>query len=202
MAMTKNVGFLKEPGKKQVLRTPSVVGRINAQVRGRIEKVKMLGLDVDGVMTDGRLYYHDDGTETKAFDVRDGHGIKMLQHAGIEVFLISGRSSPLVEKRAADLGISEVTQGVRDKVPILEGLLSEKGLQADQVAFMGDDVVDLPVMTRVGLAVAVADGSEYLLDTAHYVTLASGGRGAVREVVELILAVQGSWEKMAQDYFE
>jgi 3-deoxy-D-manno-octulosonate 8-phosphate phosphatase (KDO 8-P phosphatase) len=200
--MAKNVGFLKEPKKKETLRTPSVVGRINAEVRARIEKVKMLGLDVDGVMTDGRLFYNDDGTETKAFDVRDGHGIKMLQHAGMEVFLISGRSCPMVAKRAADLGISEITQGVRDKVPVLEALLSKKGLQEDQVAFMGDDVVDLPVMTRVGLAIAVADASEHLFDSAHYVTLAPGGRGAVREVVELVLAVQGLWEKVAQVYFE
>lgn len=200
--MAKNVGFLKEPEKKEMVKVPSVVGRINANVRGRIEKVKMLGLDVDGVMTDGRLFYHDDGTETKAFDVRDGHGIKMLQHGGIDVFLISGRSCPMVEKRAADLGISEITQGVRDKVPALEALLSKKGLQEDQVAFMGDDVVDLPVMTRVGLAIAVADASEHLFDSAHYVTVAPGGRGAVREVVELILAVQGLWEKAAQVYFE
>jgi 3-deoxy-D-manno-octulosonate 8-phosphate phosphatase (KDO 8-P phosphatase) len=200
--MTKSVGFLEEPGEKTVVKTPSVVGRINAQTRSRIEKVKMLGLDVDGVMTDGRLFYHDDGTETKAFDVRDGHGIKMLQHAGIEVFLISGRSSPLVEKRAADLGISEVTQGVRDKVPILKKLLSKKGLQPEAVAFMGDDVVDLPVMARVGLAIAVADASEHLFGAAHYVTLAPGGRGAVREVVELILGVQELWEKAAQTYFE
>jgi 3-deoxy-D-manno-octulosonate 8-phosphate phosphatase (KDO 8-P phosphatase) len=200
--MAKNVGFLKEPGKKEKVKVPSTVGRINAEVRGRIEKVKMLGLDVDGVMTDGRLYYHDDGTETKAFDVRDGHGIKMLQHAGTEVFLISGRSCPMVEKRAADLGISEVTQGVRDKVPVLETLLSKKGLKADQVAFMGDDVVDLPVLTRVGLAIAVADASEHLFDAAHYVTLAPGGRGAVREVVELILAVLGLWEKAARVYYE
>lgn len=200
--MAKNVGFLKEPGRKEPVPGPSVVKRVNDEVRARIKKVKMLGLDVDGVMTDGRLFYHDDGTETKAFDVRDGHGIKMLQQAGVEVFLISGRNSPLVEKRAADLGISELTQGVRDKVPVLEALLSKKGLQPQQVAFMGDDVVDLPVMTRVGLAIAVADASEHLFDSAHYVTLAPGGRGAVREVVELILAVQGVWEKAAQSYFE
>ncbi len=200
--MTKNVGFLKEPGEKAVVKTPSVVGRINAQTVSRIKKVKMLGLDVDGVMTDGRLFYHDDGTETKTFDVRDGHGIKMLHRAGIEVFLISGRSSPLVERRAADLGISEVTQGVFDKIPVLEKLLSKKGFPPEAVAFMGDDVVDLPVMARVGLAIAVADASEHLFGAAHYVTLAPGGRGAVREVVELILAVQGLWADVARSYFE
>jgi len=160
-----------------------------------------LGLDVDGVMTDGRLYYHDDGTESKAFDVRDGHGIKMLQKVGMEVFLISGRNSPMVDKRAMDLGISEVTQGVRDKVPVLERIASQKGLTLDQIAFVGDDLVDLPVMQRVGLAVTVADASEHLFEKAHYVTLAPGGRGAVREVVELILGVRGLWEKAVQHYY-
>jgi 3-deoxy-D-manno-octulosonate 8-phosphate phosphatase (KDO 8-P phosphatase) len=153
-------------------------------------------------MTDGRLIYNDDGTESKAFDVRDGHGIKMLNQAGIETALISGRSSPSVEKRAADIGITEVAQGVRDKVPILKKILSKKSLKLEEVAFVGDDVVDLNVMSRVGFAVVVADASEYLFDTAHYVTLAPGGRGAVREVAELILGVQGLWNKVARPYFE
>jgi len=199
--MTKNVGFLKEPGTKERVKAPSVVNRVNAQVRRRIERIKLLALDVDGVLTDGRLFYHDDGTESKAFDVRDGHGIKMLGHAGIESALISGRSCPMVEKRAADLGITEVIQGVRDKVPILEKILSHKGLKPEHAAFVGDDVVDLTVMKHVGFAVAVADASEFLFDTAHYVTVAPGGRGAVREVAELILAVKGLWKKVAHTYF-
>ncbi|MBW2602330.1 MAG: HAD family hydrolase [Deltaproteobacteria bacterium] len=199
--MAKNVGFLGKPGTREPVRSPFVVTRLSAEVRARVEKVKLLGLDVDGVMTDGRLFYHDNGTESKAFDVRDGHGIKMLQQAGVQVALISGRNSPSVEKRAADLGITEVTQGVRDKVPILEKLLSKKGLRAEQVAFMGDDVVDLPVMNLVGFSVAVADASEFLFHTAHYVTIAPGGRGAVREVAELILGVQGLWNKVARPYF-
>jgi len=199
--MTKNVGFLDEPGKKKPVGMPSVMQRVNAEVRTRIEKIRLLGLDVDGVMTDGRLYYHDDGTESKAFDVRDGHGIKMLQKVGVEVFLISGRNSPMVDKRAMDLGISEVTQGVRDKVPVLDRIASQKGFTLDQIAFVGDDLVDLPVMQRVGLAVTVADASEHLFEKAHYVTLAPGGRGAVREVVELILGVQGLWEKAVQHYY-
>jgi len=201
VTMTKNVGFLKEPGTKERIKAPSVLNRVNAPVRRRIERIKLLVLDVDGVLTDGRLFYHDDGTESKAFDVRDGHGIKMLRHASIESALISGRSSPMVEKRAVDLGITEVTQGVRDKVPILEKLLSQKGLKPEHAAFVGDDVVDLTVMNRVGFAVAVADASEFLFDTAHYVTVAPGGRGAVREVAELILAVKGLWEGVAQTYF-
>lgn len=199
--MTNNVGFLKKPGAIGPAKTPSVLKRVNAEVRRRVEQVKLLVLDVDGVLTDGRLFYHDEGTESKAFDVRDGHGIKMLWQAGIETAIISGRSCPSVDKRAADLGIKEVVQGVRDKVPSLEKLLSDKGLQPEQMAFVGDDVVDLPVMNRVGFAVAVADASEHLFDMAHYVTLAPGGRGAVREVAELILGVQGLWSKVAAPYF-
>ncbi len=200
--MTKNVGFLKEPGEKESVKTPSVLGRLSAEVRARVERVKFLVLDVDGVLTDGRLFYHDDGTESKAFDVRDGHGIKMLGHADIETALISGRDCPSVEKRAADLGITKVVQGVRDKVPILKKMLTKKGIGLDEVAFVGDDVVDLSVMSRVGFAVAVGDASEYLFDTAHYVTVAPGGRGAVREVAELILGVQGLWGKVSAPYFK
>lgn len=200
--MTEKVGFLGKPGTKERVKTPSVVKRLNAEVRARVERVKLVVLDVDGVMTDGRLFYHDDGTESKAFDVRDGHGTKMLKQAGIETVLVSGRSCPLVDKRAADLGITEVVQGVRDKVPILEEILSQRGLKFEEVALVGDDLVDLTVMNRVGLAVAVADASEYLFYAAHYVTLAPGGRGAVREVAELILGVQGLWDEVASPYFE
>jgi len=200
--MTKRLGFLEELRTTEQVKSPSVTKRLGAEVRKRVEAVKLLVLDVDGVMTDGRLYYHDDGTESKAFDVRDGHGIKMLKQAGIETALISGRSSPLVEKRAADLGIKDVVQGVRDKVPVLEKLLSEKKVKIEETAYVGDDVVDLPVMNRVRFAVAVANASEYLFDIAHYVTLARGGRGAVREVAELILGVQNKWDKVAQVYFE
>ena len=200
--MTKKVGFLEKPIKKERVKTPSVLKRLNAEVRARVKQVKILVLDVDGVMTDGRLFYHDDGTESKAFDVRDGHGIKMLKQAGIETVLVSGRSCALVDKRAADLGINEVIQGVRNKVPILEKILSQRGFKFEEVAFVGDDVVDLTAMNRVGFAVAVADASEYLFEAAHHVTLAPGGRGAVREVAELILGVQGLWNEVASPYFE
>ncbi len=200
--MTKNVGFLNEPGRKDPIKAPSVLKRLNAEVRARVERVKLLVLDVDGVLTDGRLYYHDDGTESKAFDVRDGHGIKMLSQAGIETTIISGRRSPSVDKRAADLGITEVVQGVIDKVPILEKLVSQKHLKPEEIAYVGDDIVDLPVMNRVGLAITVAGASEHLFDAAHYITIAPGGRGAVREVAELILGVRGRWSKVAGKYFD
>ncbi len=200
--MTNKLGFLEKPIAKQRVKTPAVLKRLNAETRARVERVKLLALDVDGVLTNGQLIYHADGTESKAFDVQDGHGIKMLKHAGIETVLISGRSSRLVDKRAADLGINEVVQKVKDKVQILEKLLSERDLKFEEVAFVGDDMEDLPVMYRVGLAVAVADASEYLFDTAHYVTLCPGGRGAVREVAELILGAQGLWNRVAGRYFE
>jgi 3-deoxy-D-manno-octulosonate 8-phosphate phosphatase (KDO 8-P phosphatase) len=200
--MTKKLGFLEKLGTKERVKTPSVLKHINAEVRARVERVKLVALDVDGVLTDGRLFYHDNGTESKAFDVRDGHGTKMLKQAGIETVLISGRSCPLVDKRASDLGITEVVQGVRDKVPVLEKITSQRGLKFEETAFVGDDVVDLTVMNRVGFAVAVADASEYLFEIAHYVTLAPGGRGAVREVAELILGVQELWDEVASPYFE
>lgn len=200
--MNDRIGFIGEAVRTSIVKAPSVLTRISAEVRERVEKVKLLVLDVDGVLTDGRLYYHDDGTESKAFNARDGHGIKLAQRAGIEVALISGRSSPCVQKRAADLGITEVVQGPKDKVPVFERLLAEKGLGPEQAAFVGDDLVDLPAMRRAGFAVAVADASEHLFEAAHYVTLAPGGRGAVREVVELILAAQGLWENIVARYFE
>jgi 3-deoxy-D-manno-octulosonate 8-phosphate phosphatase (KDO 8-P phosphatase) len=200
--MTKRIGFIGEQVRKRSVKAPSVLDRITADVRARVEKVKLLVLDVDGVLTDGRLYYHDDGTESKAFHARDGHGIKLAQRAGIEVALISGRSVPCVDKRAADLGIKAVAQGPKDKVPTFERFLADRGLGPEQAAFVGDDLVDLPVMRRAGFAVAVADASEHLLEVAHYVTLTPGGRGAVREVIELILAVQGHWEMIAARYFE
>lgn len=200
--MATNVGFLDHPGSKGPVKTPSVVKRINAEIRERVLKVKLLALDVDGVMTDGRLIYNDDGTESKAFDVRDGHGIKMLRHAGIETVLISGRKCSLVDKRAVDLGITEVAQGVRDKAPVLEKIISTRGITMEEVAFVGDDVVDTTLLRRVGFAVAVADASEHILDLIHYVTIAPGGRGAVREVAELILGVQGLWKRVAERYFQ
>ncbi|MCD6139147.1 MAG: HAD-IIIA family hydrolase [Deltaproteobacteria bacterium] len=200
--MAKQVGFLEEPVKKERIKSPSVSNHLNATVRERVKRLKLLMLDVDGVLTDGRLFYHDDGTESKAFDVQDGHGIKLLQRAGIETVLISGRRSPSVDKRAADLGIKEAFQGVKNKVALIEQIASQRGLKLEEIAFVGDDLLDLPVMKRVGFAVAVSNASEYLFDVAHYMTVAPGGRGAVREVAELILGVQGLWDQVAGRYFE
>lgn len=200
--MAKKLGFHKEPGQKKKIEGPSTLMRVTSDVRERIERVKILILDVDGVLTDGRLFYHDDGTEMKAFDVHDGHGIKMVQRAGIEVALISGRNAPAVDKRARDLGITAVFQDIKNKVPVFESLLEDRGLSPEDAAFVGDDVVDIPVMSKVGFSVAVAGSSEHVIPAAHYVTLAPGGRGAVREVAELIIAVKGLWEEILGRYFE
>ncbi len=168
----------------------------------RARRVRLLILDVDGVMTDGGITIDADGIETKTFDVRDGHGIKLLQRAGIEVAIISGRRSRVVEHRAAELGISLVYQGALDKRVALEAIMAFRGITPEEVAYLGDDVVDLPVLRRVGLAMAVADGVQELAPYMHYTTRTAGGRGAVREVAELILKAQGRWDDALRRYVE
>ncbi len=172
------------------------------EITKRIQPLKMMIFDVDGVMTDGRVIYHDDGSEIKAFDVQDGHGIKLLQRAGFEVALITGRHCAAVEHRAKGLGIRRVFQGIHVKVEAYEQILSETGLAHEQVGYMGDDLIDIPVMRRVGFAVAVPNSSPHVLPHAHYVTRASGGHGACREVCELLLMVQGLWDTVTQRYFK
>ena len=155
--------------------------------------------DVDGVLTDGSLHYGAEGEMMKTFNVHDGLGIKLLQEAGIQTAIISARKSPQVVKRAADLGIDHLHQGGHDKLTPFNALLEKTGLTADQIGFIGDDVVDLPLLTRVGLAVGVPNGRPDGIARAHHITTAGGGRGAVREVCELLLHAQGKYEQvMAQ----
>ena len=151
----------------------------------------MLLVDVDGVLTDGRIILDNHGNELKAFHVRDGHGIKMAQRAGIVVGIITGRNAPVVSVRAKELAIKEVYQGAHDKVSVYESLLDRYGLNDQDVAFVGDDVVDAGILERVGFAAAVADCDPCILPYVHLVTQAEGGRGAVREVVNLILRCKG-----------
>ncbi|MDA8360665.1 MAG: 3-deoxy-manno-octulosonate-8-phosphatase KdsC [Gammaproteobacteria bacterium] len=158
----------------------------------RARPIRLLCLDVDGVLTDGRLFLSDAGEEYKVFHTHDGHGIKMLIASGVMVSLITGRSSAAVRRRAEELGIAHVVQGCQDKRVALEALLGENGLQPAQAAFVGDDVIDLPAMNEVGLAVSVADGHPFVRARAHWVTRNGGGRGAVREVCELIMHAQGT----------
>lgn len=163
-------------------------------------QIQLVIFDVDGVLTDGRLYLGNDGNEYKAFHSRDGHGIKMLLDAGIEVALISGRHAASVERRAADLGIRHAYLGVPDKRVAFETLLAQLGLNAAQVAFVGDDLIDLPVMNQVGLAIAVQDADGFVKQHVHWHTASPGGRGAAREVCELLLAARGQLASQRKRY--
>ncbi len=167
----------------------------------RLRAIKLLLLDVDGVLTDGGLIYHDDGSESKVFDVKDGHGIKLLQRAGVEVGLLTGRYSRAVMHRARDLGIDLVLEGVRNKIKAYNEILKQKELTDKEVAFMGDDLVDIPVLKRVGLAIAVPDACQDIFPYVHYTTRHSGGKGACREVCEMILKAQDKWSSVTDRYF-
>jgi 3-deoxy-D-manno-octulosonate 8-phosphate phosphatase (KDO 8-P phosphatase) len=160
----------------------------------RCGAIELLVMDVDGVLTDGRLVYSDRGEELKAFHVRDGSGIKLWLKQGKQAALLTGRKSPIVERRAAELGISVVVQGADDKLPAFEALLRDQGVTAAQTAYVGDDLPDVPALIRSGLAVAVADACAEARAAAHYVTQALGGQGAVREAIELVLRHQGRWQ--------
>jgi 3-deoxy-D-manno-octulosonate 8-phosphate phosphatase (KDO 8-P phosphatase) len=163
----------------------------------RARRVRLMIFDVDGVLTDGALYMTQAG-EMKVFHVRDGHGFKMLQEAGIQTALLSGRRSPLVDARAAELGIRIVEQGCSDKRAGFQRLLSQAGLPASAAGYMGDDFPDLPVIERCGFAASVPDAPQAVRRSAHYVARASAGRGAAREVCEFILQAQKTLSRVAQ----
>ena len=168
----------------------------------KMSAIKLLLLDVDGVLTDGRIIYDNQGNELKAFDVKDGHGLKMLQRAGLKIGIITGRSSDLVARRARELGIEILYQRALNKLePYLE-ILAEQGLTDDQVAYVGDDIVDLPILRRVGFSATVADANPDVSPYVDYVTKCPGGRGAVREVCDLLLKAQGKWLELTARYFE
>ncbi|MHB8473761.1 MAG: 3-deoxy-manno-octulosonate-8-phosphatase KdsC [Gammaproteobacteria bacterium] len=154
-------------------------------------RIRLVIFDVDGVLTDGSLFLGDDGQEYKAFNSRDGHGMKMLQDNGVVIAVITGRTSKVVSLRMASLGIEHVYQGARDKAPAYVELRTRLGLDDAQIAYVGDDVVDLPVMRRVGLAIAVQDAHALVKKHAHWQTPSRGGRGAARDVCELLMEAQG-----------
>lgn len=174
--------------------------RLSASVRSRARKVRLLLLDVDGVLTDGRIYYlprpQGGWTETKTFHSRDGLGIRLAHAAGLKTGIISGRGSPVVEYRARELGIHFVQQGALEKVSPYERMLCQADARDEEVCFVGDDIVDLPVLRRVGFAVGVGDGHPLLRRHVHYLTRHPGGRGAVREAIEVILEAQGKLEEI------
>ena len=169
-------------------------GPVGAEVMARASQIRLLICDVDGVMSDGVIYMGNSGEELKAFNVRDGYGIRCLLTSGIEVAIITGRNARLMEDRCRTLGITHLYQGQSDKLLAFRELLDKLSLTADEVAYIGDDLIDWPVMAQVGLSVAVADAHPVLLPRAHYVTRIAGGRGAVREICDLILLAQNKFE--------
>ena len=166
----------------------------------RYATIEMLVLDVDGVLTDGRIIYSDRGDELKSFHVRDGSGLKLWTQLGKKAGIITGRRSAIVQRRADELGITAVIQGSSDKKAAFEQMLAEVKMSREQTCAIGDDIVDLPMLRACGLAVSVADACPEALADADYVTRARGGHGAVREVIELILRAQGSWQAIIARY--
>ena len=166
----------------------------------RAKRIKLFLLDVDGVLTDGRLYFSNQGDEFKTFSTLDGHGIKMLQKSGVKVGIITGRTSNLVAKRASDLGIKILIQGREDKWDALQEILAEHPVALEEIAFMGDDWPDLSVMSRVGLAFTPANGHSSVVELSHWQSKARGGEGAVREACDLFLKAQGSFDQLLNSY--
>lgn len=169
-------------------------------VLAQASMVKMVIFDVDGVLTDGSLFIGDGGEEYKAFNSRDGHGMKMLLRTGVHIGIITGRTSNVVEHRMQSLGIEHVYQGQLDKLPAFEDVCKKTGLGMEEFAYVGDDVVDLPILTRVGLAIATADAHTLVKEHSHWHTPNPGGRGAARDVCELIMRAQGTLDEQMSHY--
>jgi len=169
-------------------------------VVNKLKDVKVLILDIDGVLTDGRIIYNDDGMETKAFNVKDGLGLRLLMEAGIDICIVTGRRSKALRHRCKDLGIDHIFEGISDKTAVLDLILDRTGAAAKQAAFIGDDLPDLALMKRIGLSIAVADAHEFVRENADLTTSASGGQGAVREAGEKILKAQGLWESILERF--
>lgn len=166
----------------------------------QIKTIRLIAFDVDGILTDGGLYLADSGEEFKRFNSLDGHGLKMLKASGVELAIITGRTSRCVELRARNLGITHLFQGVENKLGVMQSLLADLKLAPEAAAFMGDDVVDLPVMRRMGLAISVPNAPQVVRDHAHYICQKDGGNGAVREACELIMSAQGTLDKQLAPY--
>ena len=174
--------------------------RLARHVLARARRVRLLVMDVDGVLTDGRMILSERGDELKAFHTRDGVAVALAKRAGLRTAMVTGESSPIAQARGAKLGVDSVVLGARRKGETVDALVTEFGLAADAVAYLGDDLLDVPAMQRAGLALAVADAAAEVMAVAHFVTRAAGGQGAVRECVELILRAQGSWKRILDTY--
>ncbi len=172
------------------------------QIRQKAQAIKLLLLDVDGVLSDGKLYFSAEGYEMKAFNTLDGHGIKMLRRSGVEVGIITGRNSPIVAKRAGDLGIKLLIQGREDKFKALQELLEQFPCELENIAFMGDDYPDLLVMCRVGLALTVKNAHCEVVQQSHWQSTFNGGEGAVRDACDLIMKAQGTYQAALDNYIK
>ena len=168
-----------------------ILAKTPAATIERVRQLRLMAFDVDGILTDGSLWYGENGETVKRFNALDGHGLRLMREGGIAVALITGREGPIVARRAAELGISLVLQGVRDKPQAIAGLAREQGHTLDQIGFMGDDILDLAALQRVGFAASVPGAPAYITQAAHWVSSREGGHGAVRECCDLILAAQG-----------
>ncbi len=173
-----------------------------SEILSKAEKIRLLIFDIDGVLTNGGLQFDAEGREYKTFNSLDGHGIRMLLECGIQAAVITGRQSPLVDRRMKELGVELVFQGYRDKRPAFAKLIDQTGLETSQIAYLGDDLPDLPVMTQVGLAIAVQNASSFVKHQADWVTEASGGAGAAREAIEFILSAQNLLEAKQASYLQ
>jgi 3-deoxy-D-manno-octulosonate 8-phosphate phosphatase (KDO 8-P phosphatase) len=166
----------------------------------KASRIRLMGFDVDGVMTDGRLYFGPEGDFCKAFFSRDGLGLKLLARSGVKLAIITGRDSPIVTTRAANLGIDLVLQGIEDKRTAMAGLLADAGLDFGQAGYMGDDLIDLPLLKACGFSASVPDCHELVRQHVCHIARAPAGAGAVREICELILRAQGNWERIMAPY--
>ncbi|MBU2642866.1 MAG: HAD-IIIA family hydrolase [Gammaproteobacteria bacterium] len=175
---------------------------MDASLIARAQKIKLIAFDVDGVMTDGTLFLADDGQEYKGFNSLDGHGLKMLKSSGVELAIITGRSSRLVAQRAQNLGIEIVHQGAHDKLVVYQAMCRELNIACDATAYMGDDVVDLPVMRRTGLAISVPAAPELVKAHSHFITARAAGHGAVREACEFLMRAQGTLDAALAPYLK
>ena len=175
---------------------------MNDDAISRAARIRLMIFDVDGILTDGSLHYGPDGESIKTFNVLDGHGIKLLLQSGVTIAIISARKSDIVAKRAADLGIAHLFQGVHDKRTAFEQLLATTGAEVDACGYVGDDVIDLPILMRVGFAASVPNGHAEVRSRVHYVTQASGGRGPARELCDFILRAQGNYEAAIASYLQ
>lgn len=172
------------------------------KLEDRCRNIELVLSDVDGVLTSGGIVFDNQGIESKEFHIRDGLGIRLWQRAGFRFGILTARTSHIVRLRSVELGIDIVRQGFEDKLPVAQQIVAQQGLQMDQVCYIGDDLTDLPVMRRVGLGVAVADGAPEVCSAAHLVTNTAGGRGAVRELIETLLKAKNRWNDLIRRYLE